>query len=67
VVAAQEIGQQRFGVAPGRLQVDRLEHGDHILEEELGVCAPAAVVIIIAAGVVGVREEGKHLQFAPNP
>jgi hypothetical protein len=37
----QEVGQHGLGLARAALDVDRLEDGDDVLEEELGVGAAA--------------------------
>jgi hypothetical protein len=41
VLPPQEVGQHGLGLAGAALDVDRLEDGDDVLEEELGVGAAA--------------------------
>ena len=73
---AEEVGEQRRGLAGAVLQVDGLEDGEGVFEQEGGVVS-AAVGLGRGAGgglrggdggVVGVvGEEGKDLEFAADP
>jgi hypothetical protein len=79
VVAPEKVGQHGLGLALTALDVDRLEDGDGVFEQELGVIAAAQhtrgsviVVIVIAVVVVGIgvrvgRKEQENLQLAADP
>ncbi len=76
---AEEIGQQVFGLTGAVLQVDCLQDGKDVLEQEGGVVAAAAEATGVLVGVCGsdgvgvvvgvfrVGEEGKDLKLAADP
>ena len=59
-IAAEEIGQHGLGLAGAAARVDRLEDGDGVLEQELGVAGSAAA----AAVFVGCRGLGGMTRVA---
>lgn len=80
---AEEVGEQRLGLAGAVLQVDRLEDGEGVFEQEGGVVSAAVGLRgglrsgggglgggdggVVGVGVGVVGEEGKDLEFAEDP
>lgn len=67
IVAAQKVPQQLHGMPIATLQIDSLQHGDDVLEDELGVVLLASrtrgVVVVVYAAV----EKLKDVQLAADP